>query len=128
MIQVSEIKRYFEDANINIQRPGQILDYVDTREHLFDLFNYITKLEQENKLLKKTKLAKQFPNTHCVKIKINTYKDRIDKAIEHLHKRNEQNKSALTNKEETIISKHELLKLENINNEILEDILRGKDE
>ena len=53
--------------------------------------------------------------------------DRIDKAIEHLHKRYEQNNSALTNKEETIISKHELLKLENINNKILEDILRGKD-
>lgn len=55
-------------------------------------------------------------------------KERIDKAIEHLHKRNKQNKSALTNKEETIISKHELLKLEIINNKILENILRGNDE
>lgn len=52
---------------------------------------------------------------------------KIDKAIEHLHKRYEQNNSALTNKEETIISKHELLKLENINNKILEDILKGED-
>lgn len=53
---------------------------------------------------------------------------KIDKSIEHLHKRNEQNNSALTNKEETIISKHELLKLEIINNKILEDILRGNNE
>ena len=52
---------------------------------------------------------------------------RIDKAIEHLYKRNEQNKSALTNKEQTIISKHELLKLEIFNNEILENILRGEE-
>jgi hypothetical protein len=30
---------------INIKRPGQILDYVDTKEHLVDLFNYITNLQ-----------------------------------------------------------------------------------
>ena len=53
--------------------------------------------------------------------------DAFDKAIEHLHKINEQNKSALTNKEQTIISKHELLNLEIINNKILENILRGED-
>ena len=28
---------------INIAFPGQILDYVDTKEHLLELFNYITK-------------------------------------------------------------------------------------
>ena len=56
------------------------------------------------------------------------YKAIIKEAIKHLHKRNEQNNSALTNKEETIISKHELLELEIINNKILEDILQGSDE
>jgi uncharacterized protein YllA (UPF0747 family) len=50
---------------------------------------------------------------------------RINKAIEHLHERYKQNNSALTNKEKTIISKHDLLKLENTNNKLLEDILKG---
>lgn len=31
---------------INIKMPGQILDYVDTKEHLLDLFNYITNLQE----------------------------------------------------------------------------------
>ena len=31
---------------INIKRPGQILDYVDTKEHLLDLYNYITNLQE----------------------------------------------------------------------------------
>ena len=31
---------------INIKMPGQILDYVDTKEHLLELFNYITNLQQ----------------------------------------------------------------------------------
>ena len=30
---------------INIKRPSQILDYVDTKEHLVDLFNYINQLQ-----------------------------------------------------------------------------------
>lgn len=34
---------------INIKIPGQILDYVDTKEHLLDLFNYITNLQKTNK-------------------------------------------------------------------------------
>ena len=34
-----------EIKEINIKRPGQILDYVDTKEHLLELFNYITNLE-----------------------------------------------------------------------------------
>lgn len=39
---------------INIKRPGQILDYVDTKEHLLELFNYITNLQQENQDIKDT--------------------------------------------------------------------------
>lgn len=34
---------------IKIKRPGQILDYVDSKEHLLGLYNYITNLQQENK-------------------------------------------------------------------------------
>ena len=45
-----------------IKWPGQILDYVDTKEHLVELFNYITNLQEENELLK----------------------NRIDKAIEYI--------------------------------------------
>lgn len=33
---------------INIKIPGQILDYVDTMEHLLELYNYITNLQNEN--------------------------------------------------------------------------------
>ena len=36
-----------EIKEINITFPGQILDYVDTKEHLLDLFNYITNLQEE---------------------------------------------------------------------------------
>lgn len=97
-----------------------------TNEEQKILYNHIRNLELENKMLKQNAIN----NDHVVD-KVNwenrLFKDRIDKAIEHLHKRNEQNSSALTNKEETIISKHELLKLEITNNKILEDILRGED-
>lgn len=48
-----------------IKWPGQILDYVDTKEHLAELFNYITNLQEENELLK----------------------NRIDKAIEYFVRR-----------------------------------------
>ena len=40
-----------EIKEINITFPGQILDYVDTKEHLLDLFNYITNLQKENERL-----------------------------------------------------------------------------
>lgn len=36
-----------EIKEINIKMPGQILDYVDTKEHLLELFNYITNLQEE---------------------------------------------------------------------------------
>lgn len=39
---------------INIKFPGQILDYVDTKEHLLELFNYITNLQEKNERLLKT--------------------------------------------------------------------------
>ena len=41
-----------EIKKINITFPGQILDYVDTKEHLLELFNYITNLQKENECLK----------------------------------------------------------------------------
>lgn len=53
--------------------------------------------------------------------------ERIDKAIEHLNKRNEQNYGALSNPENTIISKHQLLDLEITNNNILLEILGDKE-
>ena len=37
---------------INIKIPTQILDYIDTKAHLLDLFNYIINLQKENELLK----------------------------------------------------------------------------
>lgn len=52
---------------------------------------------------------------------------RINNAIEQLQIRNRQNESALTNREETIISKHELLKREIIENDFLIGLLKGSD-
>lgn len=79
-----------EIKEIKIKSPGQILDYVDTKEHLIELYNYITNLEQENKYLKKI-------NDEKTKIGIADHKyaskkedevivlqSRIDKAIENI--------------------------------------------
>lgn len=52
----------------------------------------------------------------------------IEEIKEHLLKRNEQNKIALTNREDTLISKHELLRLEITNNNILLEMLDKEDE
>lgn len=52
-----------------IKRPGQILDYVDTKEHLVELFNYITNLQEHNKQLVKDILNQD---------------KKIDKAIEYI--------------------------------------------
>lgn len=38
-----------EIEKINITFPGQILDHVDTKDHLLELFNYITNLQEELK-------------------------------------------------------------------------------
>ena len=35
-----------EIKEINIKIPGQILDYVDTKEHLLELYYYITNLQE----------------------------------------------------------------------------------
>lgn len=40
------------NKEINIKIPSQILDYIDTKAHLLDLFNYIINLQKENELLK----------------------------------------------------------------------------
>lgn len=37
-----------EIKEISIKIPGQILDYVDTKEHLLKLFNYIINLQDKN--------------------------------------------------------------------------------
>lgn len=72
-----------EIKEIHISFPGQILDYVDTKEHLLDLFNYITNLEQENKILRKNA-------EHNDKVVDNArwnemiYKSRNKKAIEYI--------------------------------------------
>ena len=70
---------------INIKMPGQILDFVDTKEHLLELFNYITNLQEENRLLKMSMLEKQFPDLNAVKVEIDTYKLRCEKAIEYIY-------------------------------------------
>lgn len=75
---------------INIKRPGQILDYVDTKEHLFDLFNYITNLQEENQEIKNTIdfIDNKYKNTINYNEKLieynQDYKSRIEKAIEYI--------------------------------------------
>ncbi len=90
---------------INIKRPGQILDYVDTREHLLDLFNYITNLQmdidqsqeimaeltEENERLKDNRDwwkdrffgQQEYDDSH--RITAIEYKKRIDKTIEYIN-------------------------------------------
>lgn len=109
------------------------MDKITLKQQFDEILNANHKLAVENEELQEENEILKENAIHNDKVvdKVNwenrLLKDTIDKAIEHLHKRNEQNNSALTNKEETIISKHELLKLEIINNNILEDILRGED-
>ena len=70
-----------EIKEINIKRPGQILDYVDTKEHLLELYNYITNLQQENeKLLSENITIKSVRNM----VDETIYKSRIEKAVEYL--------------------------------------------
>ena len=66
-----------EIKEINIKIPGQILDYVDTKEHLLELYNYITNLQQENeKLLSENIVIKSVRNMIDEAI----YKSRCEKA------------------------------------------------
>lgn len=73
-----------------IKRPGQILDYVDTKEHLLELFDYISDLQEKIKNLKienqeeynKFNLMAQFRDKALSRNFI--YKLRIDKASEYL--------------------------------------------
>lgn len=77
---------------INIKIPGQILDYVDTKEHLLDLFNYITNLQQENDNMEKI-------------IKQNKYKKRIlelEEGCSFLKQENERLKETLEEDDETL--------------------------
>ena len=83
-----------EIKEINIKIPGQILDYVDTKEHLLDLFDYITNLQEENKefkarwkdtnvIIKDDKTLVMNTNAY---ICLEDYKSRVEKAIEYLEK------------------------------------------
>ena len=65
---------------INIKRPGQILDYVDTKEHLLELYNYITNLQQENERLNH-QLELQKELTVRNRLRKHCYKSRVEKAI-----------------------------------------------
>lgn len=78
------------DKNTNndikeIKRPGQILDHVDTKEHLVELFNYITSLQEIEKEHKKC--TRKHWQQKCAEHSINEniYKLRIDKAIEYIN-------------------------------------------
>lgn len=51
---------------IKILRPGQILDYVDTMEHLQELFNYITNLQKENERLSTALNASEEQKTKAI--------------------------------------------------------------
>ena len=95
------------NKEINIKIPGQILDFVDTKEHLLDLFYYITNLQQDiDKLTAESteweskyyEMQDNFHNTNDeierLKFKIDSwqsysheledYKSRCEKAIEYI--------------------------------------------
>lgn len=68
---------------INIKMPGQILDYVDTKEHLLDLFNYITNLQEEIERQSKAQVILDNQITEMY-----DYKSRNEKAVEIYKNRN----------------------------------------
>ena len=73
-------------GNMNIEeikRPGQILDYVDTKEHLVEMFNYITNLQEENERLKENSIHNDKVVDKAIWSEM-IYKSRIGKAIEQL--------------------------------------------
>ena len=82
-----------ETKEINITFPGQILDYVDTKDHLLELFNYITNLQEENEYLKKNqRFHKKFGSDYifCLEADKETYKDMVlekQEEVEQLQKR-----------------------------------------
>lgn len=85
-----------EIKEINIKIPGQILDYVDTKEHLLDLFNYITNLQQENERLntciddQERVINSLIDKRNLYKINYNDYKSRCEKAIEYIKENAEE--------------------------------------
>ena len=76
MIMKNEIKE------INIKMPGQILDYVDTKEHLLEFFNYITNLQQIEQDHQKLNGE--------LREELEDYKSRNEKAIEYIKQHTEQ--------------------------------------
>lgn len=72
-----------EIKEISIKTPGQILDYVDTKEHLLELFNYITNLQEERDMFER--MSKWSSEVMF------EYKLRNEDAIEYIktHKTNE---------------------------------------
>lgn len=74
-----------EIKEINIKTPGQILDYVDTKEHLLELFNYITNLQEENENLKKRN-KEIYYGFIATQEELSDYATKIDKAIRYIHK------------------------------------------
>lgn len=63
-----------ETKEIKITFPGQILDYVDTKEHLLELFNYITNLQEELEL-ERIKNKSLLNTTYGMKINANLQKE-----------------------------------------------------
>ena len=95
-----------------IKWAGQILDYVDTKEHLVELFNYITNLQEENERLTNARYS----------LDRVILEDRIDKAIEYINKYEYQRYCPSPYEKEKYIMREEKEGKE------LLDILRGKDE
>ena len=69
------------NKEIKLTYPGAILDYVDTKEHLLELFNYITNLQKKSEILEEN-------NKLLIQQKSQMYNDldeitdKIEKAIE----------------------------------------------
>lgn len=98
-----------EIKEINIKIPGQILDYVDTKEHLLELFNYITNLQQEleryKHYSKTTGIEELMTENERLKELCYKQKEEYEKLFNHLiiDKPRKRNKKAIeyinTNKE-----------------------------
>jgi len=105
-----------EIKEINIKRPGQILDYVDTKEHLLELYKYITNLQEENERLKDYLDIFKLSNKTKQET-IDDFRKRIDKAVEYI--------KSIIWEDKSMRAKYKMVL---INSEVLLNILNGGNE
>ncbi len=97
-----------EIKKINISFPGQILDYVDTKEHLLELYDFITNLQEKlevSETNEETYRLEMLDITKCLGLDEDTIFDEVKEKATNLQEENER----LKNKIEEAIKKLEII-------------------